>query len=481
MRDLCACQHLPVIPACRCHDETNDDRFGASGGDIPHCLRQKKEEAQSPRGTTGGSGDHVEGTAEKPAVPAPVPDVKVRVLSPEERAEKLGFARYLPQDTEVIVSLHNLSKTVKRVKGSKLWKLMNDDMGLGMSDEDEDVFEGDAEEVEDDIEDGEELAEEDGPGALFENEMTLAFGKSTSEQAGHLLTLNRARTRLMMRAVAKALPGMAESGEAGVLMQAFSDGSDPMMLRDLLADPETGVALLEKLAMPPLYIAFRAAPDGAEAAAQQLAGATEIFGMLGEMVEVTEVEKAGQTFAGYTISGEKVSEMLEASRPSMEQMLDTPSVDRLIAAVAKRNLVVLSGLIGDYAVLFVGSSVDELVFAPAAGESLLAGEALAFCDAYADKELAAVVYGRGDSVKRMSDAAGGLSDIADGLREGFAATEGSAKRAILRRCCGWSPSASAPAATRQHRVHRHGGVFRRRAEDRDLRRHRHGRHRLGGS
>jgi hypothetical protein len=116
--------------------------------------------------------------------------------------------------------------------------------------------------------------------------------------------------------------------------------------------------------------------------------------------------------------------MLEASRPSMEQMIDTPSFDRLIAAVAKRNLVVLSGLIGDYAVLFVGSSVDELVFAPTAGESLLAGEALAFCDAYADKELAAVVYGRGDSIKRMSNAAGGLSDIADGLREGFASTDG---------------------------------------------------------
>jgi len=368
---------------------------------------KKKEDVKAPEPPPAAVETVVEAAAEKPpeaqpAKPAPVP--VVRALSPEERAAKLGFARYLPPETEVVVSLYSPNKTLQRIKGGKLWKLIDDEMGMDSGDD--------------------EAAAQGGPEALFENEMTLAFGKSTSEQAGNLISLNNARTRLLMRAAAMALPAMAESGDPADLMQALAMGSDPAMLRDLLADPQSGLPLLEKLAMPPLYIAFRAAPDGGQAAAQQLAGMIEMLGMFGDMAAATEVEKAGQTFAGYTISGEKVAEMLGANRASMDAMLDSPTVDRLIAAVAKNNLTVLSGLVGDYAILFLGSSADDLVFAASAGESLLAGEALAFCDAHAEKELAAVICGRGDAIQRMIDAGGGLSVIADGLREGFAASEG---------------------------------------------------------
>ena len=363
---------------------------------------KKQEETKVPDAPPTAAETMVETAAVKPVEPAPVP--KVPVLSPEERAAKLGFARYLPQDTEVIVSLLNLSKTVKRTQGSKLWQLLNSEMELGMG--------------------GENETAPGGPAALFENEMTLAFGKSTAEQTGHFLTLSNARTRLMMRAVAMALPAVAESGDSAALMQALSGDGDSAMIREFLADPEAGVSLLEKLAMPPLCIAFRAAPDGGEVAAQQLASMIEMLGMLGEMAVATEVEKAGQMFSGYTISGEKVSEMLVANRPSMEGMMDSETADRLVAAVAKDNLVVLTGLIGDCAVLFIGSSADDLVFAASPGESLLAGDALAFCDAHAEKELAAVVYGRGDAIKRMIDASGGLAVIADGLREGFSASDG---------------------------------------------------------
>ena len=45
-------------------------------------------------------------------------------LSAEERAAKLGFVKHLPQDTEVVMSFHNGTKTADRVKASKLWKLV---------------------------------------------------------------------------------------------------------------------------------------------------------------------------------------------------------------------------------------------------------------------------------------------------------------------------------------------------------------------
>lgn len=347
-------------------------------------------------------------TAENPSAPS----VNVRTLTPDERAAKLGFARYLPQDVEAIITLPNLSKTVKAVKGSDFFKVMEGEM-------DSDMGEGDGDEA------MEEADEAESEGNLYDREITLAFGKSTSEQSAHSLILNRARTRLMMRGMANGMSEIATSGSPADFMQTMAMGSGPEMFRELLADPETGVALLEKLAMPPLYIAFRVIPDGAEATAQQLTGVTEMIGgMLGDMVEVTEVEKAGQTFSGYTVLGEKAADSLEGLRPMMEQMADETTTDRLIAAVGKKNLVVLTGMIGDYAVLFIGSSVDDLLLAPSAGESILAGEPLAFFDAHADKELAAVIYGRKDLIQNISDAAGGLSDIADGLREGFAEAEG---------------------------------------------------------
>ncbi len=375
------------------------------------ACEKKKDEAKVPEAAQDAAVTPESGGAPQAAENQPAPAVKVRTLTPDERAAKLGFARYLPQDVEAVITLPNLSKTVKAVKGSDFFKVMEDEMGSDMGEEDGDEEVAEADEAE-------------GAGNLYDQEITVAFGKSTSEQSAHSLVLNRARTRLMMRGVASAMSEIATSGSPADLMQTMAMGSDPEMFRELLADPETGVALLEKMAMPPIYIAFRVAPDGAEAAAQQLAGVTEMLGMAGEMVVVTEVEKAGQTFSGYTVMGEKAATSLESLRPMMEQLTDGPTIDRLIAAAAKKNLVVVSGMIGDYAVMFIGSSVDDLVFASAAGESILAGESLAFCDAHADKELAAVIYGRKDLIQNISDAAGGLSDIADGLREGFAEAEG---------------------------------------------------------
>ena len=368
----------------------------------------KKEEPKAPEPAPAVGGSEV---APPPVTPEPV--VKPAALSAEERAKMLGFVGHLPQNTEVVMSLHNGSKSAARVKSSKLWKLIQSETGMGIDDdlEDPEPADGDA-------------AEPEGPSALFGMEFTIALGKPVGEQTAHLLKLNGRSTYFQMRMLAKSLAEAAKSGDFDNLSMMMASQFNEQLLRDIVADPESGVALFEQMKMPPLYLAFRTTEEGREAAAQQLAALTENLAMFGEMVQPVEVEKAGQTFAGRKISGAAIAEAIKEDRSMLDDMMEKEKADRLIAAVAQKDLVVLSGTIGDYALLFFGSSIDDLVLADDIGKSLAATDELAFCDAHASKELAAVVYGRKESLNRMLDGVNGLADITEGFRDGIAGAEG---------------------------------------------------------
>ena len=388
---------------------------------------KKKEEVKTPE---------VPAAVNAPAEPAPVPEVKAPAISPEERAAKLGFVQHLPQETEVVMAFHNGSKTADRLQSSKLWKLVQTQMGAGidmepddepeMEDEESPMPEGEQDTAVDAQDSPDEASTDEpmGPAALFGTEFTIALGKSVGAQTANLLQVNRRATYLQMRLLAKSLVQAAKSGDFKGLQDLGSAGYSEDMFKELLADPESGVALFERMQMPPLYLAFRASPAQHEAAAQQLAQLVENLGMLGEMVEPVEVEKAGQKFAGHRVLGTKLSASLAEGREEMEEMLEPAAVDQLLAAVAKKNLVVLSGTVGNYVILFIGSSTDDLKIAPDIQQSLVASNALTFCDAYASKELAAVVYGQKESINQMIGAVGGLSDIASGLRDGLAGSDG---------------------------------------------------------
>lgn len=359
---------------------------------------KKKEESKTPETPVA-----VESPVQAPPTAPPIQSV---ALSPDERATKLGFVKYLPQDTEVAMAFHNGTKSAKRIKASKLWKLVQSEMGMGP----------------DELDSADADVEPEGPAALFGSEFTIALGNSCGEQTANLLTLNRRMSYFQMRMLAKALVEASASGDISA-MEAGLATSYPDLFSEILADSESGVDLLEKLRMPPLYLAFRASPSGLDAAAQQIASLTENLSMLGDMVVPATVESAGKTFTGHKISGGKISDFLAEGREEMEEMLDPSSVDRLLAAVAKRDLVVLSGTLGDYVVLFIGASVDDLKFAPDIKQSLVGSDALAFCDPYVSKELAAVIYGQKDMLDLLAKSAGGLSDMTDGLRDGLSGTD----------------------------------------------------------
>lgn len=371
--------------------------------------------------------------------PAVVPEAPK--IGPEERAAKLGFAKHLPQDTEVILSFYNGTKTVDRIKGTKLWKLVQEQMGvgagMGLGDEAE-IAAGDAEAP---APGQEEAIPEDtfgnepepgsdamGPAALFGTEFSMALGKSTGEQAGNLLTLNRRLTYFQMRTVAKAFGAAVKSGKTEDLENALVSGYGPELFNDILKDPQSGIALLEKAKIPPVYLAFRTKEADRPAAAQQIAALLANANMLEEMIEgVIEpvtLESAGQKFEGIKILGSKVSATMAQDREEMDEALGAATADQVLAAVAKKDLVIASGTVGDYVLLYVGGSVADFKLAGSVSQSIVASDALAFTDAYASKDLAALVYGQKETLVTLMETAGGLSDMTNGLRDGLAGAEG---------------------------------------------------------
>lgn len=391
---------------------------------------KKKEEAKAPETPAA-----VAETPKKEVPPAPAAEVKPATVTPEERAAKLGFVKHLPQDTEVVVAFYNGTKTANRVKSSKLWKLVQKQMGVGAAidaPDDEETNEdkagapeaAPAAETKDEAEDI-AAKEPAGPAALFGTEFTLALGKTTGEQAGNLLTLNRRMSYFQMRGFAKTFAAAVKSGDTSDLMEAATAGFSPDLAKDLIKDPQSGIALFEKVKMPPLYLAFKTKDSDRAAAAQQVAGMASSLNMLLEgMVEPITLEAAGQKFEGSKILGAKLSAKLAEDREDMEETFDAATVDQLLAAVAKKDIVVASGTVGDYVVLFVGGSVDDFKLAANVGQSLVATDALAFTDGYVSKDISALTYGEKHAVDTLMKSAGGLSDMTNGLRDGLAGSEG---------------------------------------------------------
>jgi len=390
----------------------------------------KKQESKAPEAAV---------PAQTPSVavptPAPPPAVKLVALTPEQRAANLGFIKYLPKDTEAIISLHNGKKSVDRIIGSKLWKLLAPENGVeGKDDSADEGMSPDPESEQDakvvahnDIKipaDKERPEAGFTPASLFKSEFTLAVGKSASEQAGNLLKTSARVNYFQFRYLTKAFAAAAKAGDSAMMEDVMSQQYGQEMFKDVLADPESGIGMIERMKMPPLYLSFRVSENDHEAASTQLSSMLEFVSMLGPVVEPVDVERAGQKFAGYKISGAKISAQLENQRKEMEAEMDTAIVDRLIAAIAKKDLVILTGTVGDYAVLFIGSSVDDLVIAADPGQSLLATDALAYCDAYASKDLAMVVQGKKDMLDKILNSSTSVAQMAAAIRDGLAGSEG---------------------------------------------------------
>ena len=352
----------------------------------------------------------------------------VTTISDEERAAKLGFAKYLPADTELVMSVYNVREATEQFKALKLYGFLEEMLQTEMLEEDvleeDDVVEPDAEQAEDEVAAEEKPLEEMGeaPDAmiLLGQEVTFAMGDTTGEETGHLLTVNQRMAYFQAKAFGKAAQVYAKSGDMEEFTAMMSEEMETGLLKNLIEDSESGIALLEKAEMPPLYIAFRAKEDELEQAAMLVNDSMGMFAMAGEMAAPVEFESGGAKFVGYKLLGAKVVEMMEAERESMDEAIGAKSADGIMAALKKKNLVVATGTIGEYVVMVIGSSEESLKLVADVKDSLVASDALNFSDAYADKKLLSMIYGEKEMLAELIEATGSLSSYALGMRDGIA-------------------------------------------------------------
>lgn len=426
--------------------------------------------------TTAPAASTPETSAAAPSVPA-TPKPEVPAVTPAQRAEKLGFARHLTEETEQIITVHNGKNTVERVKRSNFWKLVTEidpatagdaeeadgeeievqvegeeaeeapaaadeaaSPAVPAGEEEEEEEEDEAETTEvpvqvpdapvpgDDAETaapdaaGDDLAGDEeglaGPAALFANEVTIALGKDSGNQVANLMKFSESMNYHQMKAMVKWLASRVNA--AGSENPALPDQFSAELFKEILADPEGGLPLWEKAAMPPITFAFRSAPGKTDASTQQVSSMLASLAMLGDKVEPATRETGGAKFSGSRIIGKKLAEEARKSRAQIEKDIDPASVDKLIAALEKKDIVILSGSIGEYTVLFIGPSADALHLTADADKSLVAGDRLAFADSYLPKDLAMLYCGEKDSVATMVKSTRGLASYIEGIRDGLA-------------------------------------------------------------
>lgn len=361
-------------------------------------------------------------------------------VAPADRAAKLGFAALLPAGCDAYMTIHHGADAVEYVKNLKLWGAIAPAGGMlpfggfGMPPDfdmvEEFEMEIEIEQGDEDAEPGtaEELEQEPmSPGDLFGTEVTVAFGAGAGGRMAAWLDFNRRSSYFQMRRMSEALMNGPDEDEesflpgwVGILMSA----SGPEMYNDLLVDAEAGAAM-DRFAMPAIYFAVKVAEDRREQAQEMLAEPVRFLANLGEMVEPLEIERDGATFSGYRLMGSEAAKMLADNREEMDENigLGDAALDRLGEFLEKQEIVAVSGIMGDYAVIFIGASADEFQFAESPDASFGASEALAFTDAHLNRPLLAVTHGDKDMLKALSDSMGGLAEYAEGLRDGIAAND----------------------------------------------------------
>jgi hypothetical protein len=328
--------------------------------------------------------------------------------SAADRAAKLGFVKRLPSDTESVVAFYQGNEVFRRLKGLKLWKFMAEQEAFG--------------DVESEIEDmaGEGGEGEVTPGTVLGEEIFIATGPGAGAQIGNLLKLQSRSTHFQMRNVVKMLAAKisGEGGEDAAMMGMLGT------IGDLLKDPESGIGLFEKMAVPPVLIGIKVSDkDRREALAQQIASGLDMVGGDVEFVESVDFERNGAKFSGYRFLGVKIAEMMGSEKEDMGDMLDPADVDRLIKAISKKNIVVASGVLDEYVLIFLGTSEKQFKLAASADESLAASPGFAFMDDYAGKEIVGLTYGSGKLMEAVSKGPGGLKSLVGGVREGLAGTK----------------------------------------------------------
>lgn len=357
----------------------------------------KKEEEKSAPPASGPVAEAVKAVAGEPA-----PEVKA--LTPGERAAMLGIVGHLSKDTESVLGIYDGKEITKRLKSLKTWGFIR-----------EVAQEEGGTDPEAEIAEGAEMA-----GKFIGHEIFMATGKGTTPQIGHLMNLSRRSNYYQMRVLTQAFAEGAKTGDFSGM-----DASTDAMMMELAKELGKEMPLIEGLAIPPVLMGIKA--EDAETlgmAQQQLASGLEMaVGALGEAAAPIEFTKGGAAFKGFKIAGTFFAATLEQGRPDIEKILAPADVDKLIAAVKAKNIVLAHGALtaDNYLMVYLGDSEEACPLADKVEDSLAANEGISFVDGYKDKKLVGLAYAEKGLTQSLI--AGSLKDLALGVRDGLSGAE----------------------------------------------------------
>jgi hypothetical protein len=340
--------------------------------------------------------------AVKTEVGNPAPEVNA--LTPGERAAMLGIVGRLSKDTESVLGLYDGKEITKRLKSLKTWEFIREvAQEEGGTDPEAEMAEGAA------------MA-----GKFVGQEIFMAAGKGTTPQIGHLMTLSRRSNYYQMRILTQAFAEGAKTGDFSGM-----DQTTESLMMEMAKDLGKEMPLIEGLALPPVLMGIKA--EDAETlgmAQEQLAsGLGMAVGALGEAAAPIEFTKGGVVFKGVKIAGTFLAATLEQGRADIESVLAPADVDRLIAAVKKKNIVLAYGALApeNYLMLYLGDNEEACPLVDKVEDSLAANDGISYVDGYKDKKVVGFAYAEKGLTQSLI--AGSLKDMALGVRDGLSGSE----------------------------------------------------------
>jgi len=308
-------------------------------------------------------------------------------LSALDTDVKLGFAEHLPMDSELVATVYNIQGVVDRFLSSSMGGFL------------------------------EELMEEEGTplseileGPYFQTamevlgeEVFLATGKGSTEQCASLI---KAYNQLNLTSITTPVLDILEdfgAEEDGVEVSSFFETAE-------------GKDFCDHLAVVPTYLGVKVSDTEKRSGFVTLVQA-QLANVLEEkkgMLEPMTKDVNGSEFQGVKVPGSVLAEIVRGSSyENMVNNLGEESAEVVIAAIEKKDVVAFVGSIGDYIVLFMGSSADELVLAESKSESFLAREDVDYLGNHAGDDVLGFIHASKELVESMTAQSGTMAGVMD--------------------------------------------------------------------
>jgi len=327
-------------------------------------------------------------------------------------AAKVGIAAHLPQSTEGFFSVYQLGDTFDRLLKTQLGTLLVDT----------------AKEAGTDIKKELQGMEAQMVRAVLGEEIFLAFGKGAGEQGANLTALSKVSNygngKMMVDMISQEIA--RELGEDAGDSSEFGD-SEEAMFAAIMKDPKKILDIFEKSELPPVLVGIKVSN-----ADQRNGFAAMVAGKLAEAtkekdapIEALEAEKHGVKLTGFRVSGKKAAALLEKEDLTKGEKIlgSAENVKRFVKLVSSKDVVVATGVKGDYILVYAGASLDGFELVDSPEKSLLAHEEMGFLSNYADKDIRLLTFAPKKAYEALGKDAEMIASLAQGVKDGLAGTK----------------------------------------------------------